>query len=149
MNIALVKIDVAAVDLGKSVRQIEQLVVGGAVHEKGLLWIFNLANNPSGRLRSLRFWRPELLARSRGDPEKYHRCKIDDIIAIILPGRRTDFHAGEVDQLFQIRCNTRIDYGAELAGKLRGRRHVYSREKLAAFLQRRWLGASQGKAFSA
>ncbi|HAO79762.1 MAG TPA: hypothetical protein DCQ92_12455 [Verrucomicrobia subdivision 3 bacterium] len=149
MNITLVKIDVATVDLGKSVRHLEQLVDGGTAHEKGLLWIFNLAKDPGGRCRNLRFWRPELIARSRGEPEKYHRCKIDDIIALILPASRMKFRAGEVDQLLQLRPRIRIDFGAELAGSLDQGSHVYSRPTLAGFLKRRWLGASLGKAFSA
>lgn len=145
MNIALVKIDVATVDLGKSVRKIEQLVDGGRVHDRALLWVFNLAHNPSGKPRVLRFWRPELLARGQGEPGKYHHCKLDDIITLILPINRNIFHAGEVSELFQIRHNTRLELFAA-AGQTDGR-NFYSRPALAKFLQQRWLGASQGKAF--
>jgi hypothetical protein len=148
MKPALVKIDVAAADLGISVRRIEQLVDGGTKHEKGFLWIFNLANDLNSRCRDLRFWRPELLARVQGEADKHGRWEIAQVIASVLPVKREKFHGGELDQLFQIRPTTRIAYGAELNGKKVGDGNSYSRTMLAAFLERRWLGAikTNGKA---
>jgi hypothetical protein len=141
MKTALVKIDVAAADTGLSVRRIEQLVDGGLVREKGITWVFNLAKDLNARNRDLRFWRPELLARVQDEADKYGRWEIGQIIASILPETREKFHAGEIDQLFQIRPNTRIAYGAELNGVMEAGRNSYSRVTLAAFLKRRWIGA--------
>jgi hypothetical protein len=142
MHAKIVKIDVAAADLGISVRRIELLVDGGLSHEIGFQWVFNLANDLSARCRDLRFWRNELLARVQGDAEKYGRWKIGQVIANILPESRENFPAGTVDELFQIRPPTRIAFGAELNGKKQAGRNSYSRPMLAAFLKRRWLGAS-------
>jgi hypothetical protein len=142
MKTELVKIDVAAADLGRSVARISDLVDGGRLGEPGLLWTFNLAVDFHSQRRSLRFWRPELLALAQGEPGKYHRHKIAGVIALILPEKRASFHAGEVDQLLQIRPRTRIDYGDELPGRLNDRRNTYSRQELESFLKRRWIGAA-------
>jgi hypothetical protein len=151
MKHALVKIDVAAVDLGLGVRRITQMVDGGSSNEKGLVWVFNLANDSSARCRELRFWRPELHAHMQGDADKYSPWEINQIIASILPETREKFNPGEVDQLFQIRPNSRIAYGAELNGKKVAGRNSYQRTTLAEFLKRRWLGnfPATGKAMSA
>ncbi len=146
VNAALVKIDVAAADLGRSVTQIFELVDGGTLLETGLVWVFNLANDASTTRRDLRFWREELLARAAqraggSHPGKYGHWELDWVIARILPVKRTQFHAGEVDQLFQIRPRTRIDFGAELNGEMKDGRNFYARPVLAEFLKRRWLGA--------
>ena len=142
MKTELVKIDVAAADLGKSVKQIFDLVEGGRLDEPGLLWIFNLAVNFHSSRRSLRFWRPELLARSQGEPGKYSRQEIMGVIGFILPMNRANFHAGEVDQLLQIRPRSRIDFGDGMPGRLNSGRHTYSRQALEAFLKSRWIGAT-------
>jgi hypothetical protein len=141
MKTALVKIDLATATLGKSAKKVFELVDGGTVSENGFLWIFNVACNPRSRARQLRIWWPELIARTQGDAAKYSHCKIEQVIADILPPSRSTFQAGEVDQLFQIRPNTRIDYGMELAAVMKAGRNSYSRATLAAFLKRRWLGA--------
>lgn len=150
MNAALVKIDVAAADLDRSVAQVFDLVDGGTLLEKGITWVFNLANDPDGDRRDLRFWRPEVLAHGHRDIiGKYADWPIERVLAKILPEKRVNFHAGEVDKLFQIRPRTRIDLHGELAGALDGGRNFYSRAALAAFLTRRWLGAvSKRKPFS-
>jgi hypothetical protein len=137
----LVKIDFAASCLNRLVRQIFDLVDGGSASEAGLLWVFNLANNPSGYRRELRFWCPELKARAAGEPAKYHRQDIGWIVAQILPGSRQMFHAGEVSELLQVRARTRIDYGLQLPGRREGCRNTYCRPALERFLTRRWLGS--------
>jgi hypothetical protein len=142
MKTALVKIDVAAADLGEPVSKIFDLVDGGSPEEPGLLWTFNLAVDFHGQHRSLRFWRPELLARTQNEPGKYNRYEIAEILALILPEKRASFHAGEVDQLLQIRPRTRIDFGDELPGRLNDGRHTYSRQALESFLKRRWIGVA-------
>lgn len=145
MKPALVKIDVAAADLGRTAKQVLDLVDGGSASEAGLLWTFNFARNLAGARRELRIWRPELLERAGGTTATCHKLELAQVIGQILPARREHFHAGEVDSLFQIRPRTRLDYGAELTGKRVGGRHVYSRPALAAFLQRRWLGNGGAK----
>ena len=137
---ALVKVEVAAADLSRPVSHIYDLVDGGSATEAGLLWAFDLARHPGRQRRSLRCWRPELLARADGDGRKYHRQPVTWIIAQILPETRQTFHAGEVDRLFQIRPRTRIDLHSELKGVLVAGRNIYRRPRLAAFLARRWVG---------
>jgi hypothetical protein len=139
---ALVTIDFAAADLGKSVARVFELVDGGSVHETGLLWVWNLANDAKGKRRSLRFWRPELVSHSQGRPREFSGHTIDSVVAQILPERRTSFEAGIVDRLLQIRPRSRIDLGVELKGTLQNGRHLYSRASLADFLKRRWIGAT-------
>jgi hypothetical protein len=141
---ALVKIDSAALDLRMPVSRIEDLVDGGAAGESGLLWVFNVASNPRGKIRSLRFFRPELLARGTDKAHEINQLTIEQVIAEILPATRARFPAGEVDQLFQMRRPTRIALADELPGKLDGGRNVYQRTALAEFLQRRWVGSSEG-----
>ena len=147
MNAALVKIDVAAAHLGWSAAKLFDLVDGGTLLEKGFAWVFNLANDAHGERRDLRFWWPEIEARAKvraglsGSSGKLASYEIEWVIARILPEKRVNFHAGELDQIFQIRPRTRIDLHAELCGTLNGGRNFYPRPALAAFLQRRWLGA--------
>jgi len=143
MNPVLVTIDVAAADLGKSVRTICELVDGGTQHVRGLAWVFNVASNPKSRNREMRFWRAELLAHAQGNAAAYGRFELAQVINLILPEKRANFHAGEVDQMFQFRPSTRIDLHTEIESRREGNRYVYPRATLARFLQRRWLGAAQ------
>ena len=149
MNVALVKIDVAVFHLGSDLTRINNLVDGGSTSQPGLLWVFNFSRNANGRNRNLRFWRPEVLERAGGKAAACHKLELCQVIDQILPATRKCFRAGEVDQLFQVRPRTRIDFGGELAGRLDQGSNVYSRASLASFLKRRWLGACQGKALSA
>jgi hypothetical protein len=155
MNAQLVKIDVAAATLGWSAGKLFDLVDGGTLLERGFAWVFNLANDREGERRDLRFWLPEISMRASLDTSKHRRFsnyELEWVINKILPATRKNFHAGEVDELFQIRPRTRIDLHDEICGSLRtaiGResgRHFYSRDALAAFLTRRWIHA---KTFSA
>ena len=143
MHPTLVKIDVAAFALGKDIRKIEQMVDGGTVKQSGLLWVFNFAVNPKGKHRALRFWRPELLDRGGGKLAGYRQMRIEEVISQILPASREYFNAGEVNEMFQVRPRTRIDYGVELPGKQTPRGNVYPRPALAAFLRRRWIGVGK------
>lgn len=140
---ALVKIDVATVFLNRPTKHVFNLVDGGAVSEAGLLWVFNVARNPAGVRRDLRFWLPELKARTEAEPSQYHRHDIQWVIAQILPESRTNFQAGEVDRLFQVRHSRRLEM-FESAGLAAGR-NFYSRPMLADFLKCRWLGATNGE----
>jgi hypothetical protein len=141
MNAQLVKIDVAAAALGWGADKLFDLVDGGSLLERGFAWVFNLANDAEGGRRDLRFWFPEIQARAKGNDRQYSFYEIEWVIVRILPEKRVNFHAGEVDQMFQIRPRTRIDLHDEICGRLDGGRNFYSRKALAEFLRRRWLGA--------
>ena len=143
MNVALVKIDVAAAHLGWSADKLFDLVDGGTLLEKGFAWVFNLANDLNGERRDLRFWWPEIQARLIGGDSatRYSYYELEWVINKILPAKRQNFHAGEVDQMFQIRPRTRIDLHAELSGTLQSGGNFYARPPLFEFLTRRWLGA--------
>jgi hypothetical protein len=148
MLIALVKIDVAAVDLNRSAQQVRSLAEGGTAAEPGLLWVFNLAANASGQRRDLRFWRGELRAYSTSTGSACRQKGIEQVLAEILPAQRNFFSAGEIDQLFQIRPRTRIDLNHELQGELNHGRYSYARASLAKFLTRRWLGGEIERRFA-
>lgn len=143
MNAALVKIDVAAADLGVGVRRIEAMVDGGDLVTSPLLWVFNLSTDlRNSSRRELRFWRPELAAHAAGEPEKFAQQELLWVIRRILLEKRTSYHAGEVDQMFQIRHNTRLEMHAELCGSMASGRSFYPRQALVSFLQRRWLSGT-------
>lgn len=133
MRIALVKIDTAAIELGRGIRRIEQMVDSG-----DLLWVFDLA--ATGRRRQLRFWQAELLAKAGGDGQAFNRLALADVVAQILPPRKQTYQAGELDQIFQIRHNTRLDLNGELHGTLAEGRNFYRRADLENFLSGRWIG---------
>ncbi len=142
MNAALVKIDVVAADLGVGVRRIERMVEGGDLVQEPLVWVFNFANDPAnGTRRELRFWRTEaaFVAENPGTQNRFANWVLAEVLAKILPVKRKHFHAGEVDQLFQIRHNTRLEL-PDLNGGLAAGRTFYPRDELAGFLERRWLG---------
>jgi hypothetical protein len=140
MNAVLVKIDVAAADLGVSIRTIEKMVDGGDLTLAALVWVFDFANVPGENRRDLRFWRPELAAHAAGNPRRFGGYELAWVIKSILPERRANFHAGEFDQLFQSRHCTRRAF-PDLAGRMQDRRNFYARAELVDFLTRRWLGA--------
>ncbi len=146
MNAALVKIDVAANLLQRSAQRIFEMADGVSLIDGGLTWVFNLANDPKSLRRDLRFWLPELEAVSDGAIGTSRPTGLPDsiggVVDMILPARVQNFQAGQIDALFQIRPRTRIDLHGEFAGSLRSGRNFYHRDDLAAFLKRRWLGAS-------
>jgi hypothetical protein len=72
---------------------------------------------------------------------KFSNYEMEWVINKILPPARKSFHAGELDQLFQLRPRTRIDLHAEICGTLLSGRNSYARAVIADFLRRRWLGA--------
>ena len=142
MNAALIKVDVVAARMGRTANWVLSLVDGGTLVEAGWLWVWNLAHNPVGERRDLRWWSLEVDARAAAAKAHYAGFAPETVIDVILPPTRTYFHAGEVDALFQIRPRTRIDLHGELAGSLKSGHHQYHRSDLAKFLQRRWLGAA-------
>lgn len=142
MNPALVKIDVAAALLRLSAPALFELVEGSAkAHRRALVFVFNVAKRMGHRRRDLRFWLPEVQAHAQGEPGRFAVLELPDVIERILPLRRSGFSAGELDQLFQLRRRTRIDLQRELVGELGAAGYRYQRPTVAAFLERRWLGA--------
>lgn len=141
MRAALIKIDGVAERLGRGVRAVEAMVDGGDLVDGGLVWVFDLAKTDTRR--ELRFWLREVEARAsdRGQFHKLANWELDWVLAQILPPSKKFFQAGEVDHLFQIRHNTRLEFGAELNGNLTNGANTYARANLVAFLTRRWLGA--------
>jgi hypothetical protein len=141
MQPVLVKIDVAVVELRRTVRAIYAMADGGTRLDKALCWVFDLAQASRGVRRDLRFWHPELLARGGADTTRqfgYSGFQLQWVIKRILPESRPRFSAGEVSELFQIRHNTR----AQLlrADGLTGGRAFYRRQTLVEFLQTCWVG---------
>ena len=138
MKPALVKIDVAVMVTGKPVSALFDMADGAALVDGSLSWVFDLANGDKDERRDLRFWLPELEALGETDMSG---LKLDQVVGKILPSNRTNFHAGEVDLLFQVRHNTRREL-LDSAGMNAGR-NFYSRGTLVEFLKARWIGAGQ------
>ena len=136
----LIKIDVAAHLLGKPAGAIFDLVdgaglLGPSVAGPSLVWVFDLS---AGEVRrDLRLWADEVMVLQTGDAARYAGWQLPHVLAQILPEKRQNFHAGEVDQLFQIRPRTRIDL-LDSAGVIAGR-NFYTRKMLVDFLEKRWL----------
>ena len=130
-------------------------VDGASLLHRGFAWVWDFAprqirnqkseirNQKCPTVRNLRFWRAEVLAYGRPDGRKYGDYELAWVINQILPPGRRHFHSGEVLRLFGLSRNALLRLRAELDGKLAGARNVmFTRENLAAFLQRRWLGAA-------
>jgi hypothetical protein len=119
---------------------------GGTTLNQALAWVFDFSRSGHRQRRDLRFWRPELEARGSGDAVKNHQFsqwELDAVIKRILPETRQNYRAWDVSDLFQIRHNTRIRlFGG--GGKI-GSRNSYSRQALAEFLRKRWLGGRRAK----
>jgi hypothetical protein len=128
----------AVVNMG--VDSINNLVESGA-----LLWVFNLATDPCGKISSLRFFLPELEARASGDSKRFSDFQIAQIVGQILPASRSTWQAGALDQHFQLSRPARISLHAEILGNggircQNASSNIYARDRLAKFLERRWLG---------
>jgi hypothetical protein len=152
VNPAIVKIDVAADLLGKPVRVIEQMVSGGNrdlfIHP--LVWVFDLASSAEGRAQRPRFWRTELMAHASNEPQRYCGWELEWVLNQILPAKRVNFQAGELDMLFQLRPITRTRLHADMLACAQAIKvpwspsdavNFYPRSILVSFLTRRWLGA--------
>lgn len=140
MRPALVKMPVATAILNLGVDAINNLATSGA-----LLWVFNLAANPRGKISSWRFFLPELEARANGDSKRFSGFEMAQIVDEILSPGRATWPAGALDQLFQLSRPARISLHAEIFGEngtnhRRGAGNYYAREPLVGFLERRWLG---------
>lgn len=83
------------------VRAMRRLVEGGNyqrrqhARKRGFEWVWNVATNPQGRRRDLRFWSVEILT-----PRKSRRRTAEEVIQSLLPPQRHRLTNGEVCDLF-------------------------------------------------
>ncbi len=120
------------------IRQIYEMADGGDLIHGRYIWVWNVATNPQGNIRDLRFWTGEIFA-----PKRQQALALEQVIDFILPRQRREFPAGEVQSLLLIGHNTLLEMRSELNGALRDGRHAgnfYPRAGLVKFFQRRWLG---------
>lgn len=131
----LIKVDSVMDLLGKSADEVYELADGGTLLAPGLKFVFNLAADPDGDIRDLRFWTREIIA-----PASVAKWSVDQALDSILPNARTRFQAGEVTQLLHVRRPTLMRLREELQGKLAANSSFFERTALVSFLKRRWLG---------
>jgi len=153
MSPALVKIDVVSALLGLPVKKVHVLVDESYFGNRGFAWVFNLALDPQGERKDLRWWWPEIQARMNPDAKENRRYafyQLEWVINRIVPGNRPHYPSGEVDRLFQISPQTRIRLHAEffgpvetahcdVPGNLPQGGSLYPRTALVEFLERRWI----------
>lgn len=131
----LAKADGVALLTRRSITTIYAMADGGDLVAGRLQWVFNVATNPAGKIRDLRFWMGELLA-----PEHQSALTLDQVIDFIVPATRREWPAGAVRNLLQVRHNTLLELCEELHGTLKTGGNFYPRQALVEFLRRRWLG---------
>jgi hypothetical protein len=108
-----------------------------AVDDGELLWVFNLATKPGG-LRELRVWSAELMNPS------VRQLPLEQALARIIGTGRARLRGTELNLLLAISrphllrlCRTR-----QLRFQIEAHTRWVARDSLAAFLQKRWLGAA-------
>jgi hypothetical protein len=119
---------------GRTPEELREMTEGSLL-DGTLIWVWNVAVDAAGKQRDLRFWLVELLS---VNPQSATRNpqSLDAVINKILPVKRQHFPPGEVRSLLQIEWQTL----ARLRPELNAPRGMISREALAGFLRRRWLG---------
>ena len=128
--------DGVAMLIEKPIRTVYDRADGGDRHGCGYQWVWNVATNPQGKIRNLRFWVPEI-----DDPKAVAVFTLDEVISQILPVSRREFPAGLICQMLQLRGPTLAALRGELGGELRRNSGFYPRAGLAKFFHTRWLGA--------
>ncbi|HEY5044156.1 MAG TPA: hypothetical protein VIK53_19470 [Verrucomicrobiae bacterium] len=126
--------------------EIRDLVTGGTLTHRGLAWVWDFsAQFPGNQNRDLRFWRDEALAHCSPDSTKQNRFgnyQIGWVIDRVLPRSRANFHSGELLAMFALERPSLLRLRDEMNGRLAGARNaLFPRASVAAFLERRWLGA--------
>lgn len=132
----LTKADGVALLTRKSISAIYAMADGGDLVEGKYLWVWNVATDPNGKIRDLRFWVGEVLA-----PERQQQLTLAQVIEHIVPPARREFPAGEVCRLLQVRPITLSELRVELNGVLRSNSGFYPRAGLVRFFETRWEGA--------
>jgi hypothetical protein len=111
-------------------------VDGASLLHPALVWVWDLATTFPAGVRDLRFWREECVPHGRS----LTKLSIEQVIDRVLPKGRTNFHSGEVLQMFALSRQNLLALRDELNGDLRGARNVtFARAQLVAFLERRWI----------
>jgi hypothetical protein len=128
----LLKIDTVIALHRKTAEQIYDQVGGSALFENPLRWVFNVATNPHGRNRDLRFWTREIIAY-----ETTTALTLDQVIDSLVPPTRTNWHSGQVIELLNIRWPTLGELREQLGGQSGRGTSFFARESLAAFLRQR------------
>lgn len=133
----LAKADFVSLFTGQPVRTVFQRAAGGSAPGTALQWVFNVATNPRGKIRSLRFWVPEFAQSPQPKVQS-----LEAVIKLILPVSRREFPADEVQAILQVRHNTLLQLRRELNGQVRKHKTFYPRAGLVTFFRSRWLGAA-------
>lgn len=130
-RVPLVKLDTVIAARGENPEAIYRYVERGT-----LRWVWNLASQPGGGIRDLRFWNREVHAFANGDEALHARLRRLPPQAVIeeVLGERQQFHAGEVCLLLGIRRPTLMGVRDQL---LTAGQPLYQRRNLEQFLQRR------------
>lgn len=129
--------DGVAMLIEKPIETVYDRADGGDRDGCGYQWVWNVAANPQGKIRNLRFWIPEI-----DDPKAVAGFTLDEVISHILPVSRREFPAGMVCQFLQLRRPTLALLRGELDGQIRRHSGVFPRAGLAKFFRTRWLGAA-------
>jgi hypothetical protein len=97
-----------------------------------LLWVFDVS---SGNVnRDLRFWSREATA-----PEKCYRFSLQQVVDLIL-GQKKNFRSAEIERQWILSAQTMMRL--RRAGEFRGGKGILTRDSLADFLRRRWIGGT-------
>ena len=136
----LAKVDTVAHLTGRSISELYAMADGGDLLHGRLQWVWDVKTNPAGTISDLRFWMGEIYL-----PERQTGLTLAQVIDFILPPRRCEFPAGEVQSILQVRPPTLSKLRAELHGSLRSGSGFYPRAGLVQFFTRRWLGNLAGR----
>jgi hypothetical protein len=139
-RIQFAKVDSVALLTGNTIPNIYNMAEGGDLQYGCYQWVWNVSKNPAGRTRDLRFWVSEMLADNGPQRDYYNHLRLEEVIESLLPPEQTEWPAGEVCRLLQIRPCTLTALRCELKGHLRRNCGFYPRIGLVRFLRRRWLG---------
>lgn len=132
----LVKVDFVTALLGKPVDDVFAMVDGASLTDAGLQWVWNIATNPKGKMRNLRFWVKEM-----SEPKSLAGLTLEEAIDRMLPITREEYFSGQVCSMFQIRRPTLHLLRKQLGVEQRKGARYFPRVSLAAFLRARWCGA--------
>jgi hypothetical protein len=116
-------------------------VDGKSLLHRGFVWVWDMSSTFPGNItRDLRFWRAEVEA-SDIEAASLARLELAAVVDQILPASRSNFHSGELIQMFAISRPGLQRLRDELNGNLLGARNaLFSRKNVAACLTRRWVG---------
>jgi hypothetical protein len=107
-----------------------------------LQWVFDVssarfpAKASKPHVRALRFWGPEV-----ADPPAVAKFTLDQVLASILPPTRTFFRGSEAMQILLISRPHVMHVRFETKGIVEKHTARISRDALAGYLRRRWIGS--------